>query len=173
MIHSFLKWWKWSHCNWKHSPLKIMKFLFYFYPIIFFLQTRPEGTIHLGILNLSNQSFKEKAIPILRSHSFLHYHAILKSEFQHPILLLGSIKDEYGSNQFSISVWNNYWYSLVPIRRHGSINWHVSFIWPCTFPNVWGVTLKWINTQFWSDSKGTFDKNNLAPIGHTFVWCVF
>ena len=30
-------------------------------------------------------------------------------------------------------------YSLVPIRRHGSINRHTSFIWP--------YTLNWINTQ--------------------------
>ena len=62
-----------------------------------------------------------------------------------------------------------YAYSLVPIRRHGSINRHTSFIWPCTFPKIWGVTINWINTQFWSTSRGTFDKNNLAPIAYTFV----
>jgi len=60
-------------------------------------------------------------------------------------------------------------YSLVPFRRHGSINRHTSFIWPCTFPKIWGVTINWINTQFWSTSRGTFDKNNLAPIAYTFV----
>ena len=60
-------------------------------------------------------------------------------------------------------------YSLVPIRRHGSINRHTSFIWPFTFPKIWGVTINWINTQFWSTSRGTFDKNNLAPIAYTFV----
>jgi len=59
-------------------------------------------------------------------------------------------------------------YSLVPIRRHGSINQHTSFIWPCTFPKIWGVTINWINTQFWSTSRGTFDKNNSAPIAYTF-----
>ena len=59
-------------------------------------------------------------------------------------------------------------YSLVPIRRHGSINRHTSFIWPCTFPKIWGVTINWINTQFWSTSRGTFDKNNSAPIAYTF-----
>ena len=31
-------------------------------------------------------------------------------------------------------------YSLVPFRRHGSINWHSSFIQPYTFPKIWGVT---------------------------------
>ena len=59
-------------------------------------------------------------------------------------------------------------YSLVPIRRLGSINWHTSFIWPCTFPKIWGVTINWINTQFWSTSRGSFDKNNSAPIAYTF-----
>ena len=49
-------------------------------------------------------------------------------------------------------------YSLVPIRRHGSINRHTSFIWLCNFPKTWGVTIIWINTQFWSSSRGTFDK---------------
>ena len=64
-------------------------------------------------------------------------------------------------------------YSLVPIRRHGSINRHTSFIWPCTFSKIWGVTINWINTQFWSTSRGTFDKNNLAPIAYTFVGVSF
>ena len=59
-------------------------------------------------------------------------------------------------------------YSLVPIRRHGSINRHTSYIWPCTFPEIWGVTIIWINTQIWSTSRGTFDKNNSAPIEYTF-----
>ena len=44
-------------------------------------------------------------------------------------------------------------YSLVPIRRHGSINRHNSFIWPCTFLKIWIVTINWINTQFWSTSR--------------------
>ena len=65
-------------------------------------------------------------------------------------------------------LWKRY-YSLVPITRYGSINQHTSFIWPCTFPKIWGVTINWINTQFWSTSRGTFDKNNLAPIAYTFV----
>ena len=38
-----------------------------------------------------------------------------------------------------------------------------------TFPKIWGVTIIWINTQFWSNSRGTFDKNNLATIAYTFV----
>ena len=29
--------------------------------------------------------------------------------------------------------------------------------------------IDWINSQFWSTSRGTFDKNNLAPIAYTFV----
>ena len=64
-------------------------------------------------------------------------------------------------------------YSVVPIRRHGSINRRTSFIWPCTFSNIWGVTINWINTQFWSTSRGTFDKVNLAPIAFTFVGVSF
>ena len=62
-------------------------------------------------------------------------------------------------------------YSLVPIRRHGSINQHISFIWPCTFSNIWGGTINGINTQFWSTSRGTFDKNNF--IVYTFCRSVF
>ena len=61
-------------------------------------------------------------------------------------------------------------YSLVPIRRHGSINQRTSFIWPCTFSKTWGVTTNCINTQFWSTSRGTFDKNNF--IGVSFNWMV-
>ena len=77
-------------------------------------------------------------------------------------------------NIVGINNWNiqrNKWskYSLVPIRRHGSTNQNTSFIWPCTFSNRWGVTINWINTQFWSTSRSTFDKNNLAPIAYTFV----
>ena len=61
-------------------------------------------------------------------------------------------------------------YSLVPIRKHGSINWHTSFIWPCTFPKILGMTISWINTQFWSTSRGTIDKNNLAPT-YSIILC--
>ena len=64
-------------------------------------------------------------------------------------------------------------YSPVPIGRYGSINQSASYIWPCTFSNIWGVTINWINTQFWSTSRGTFDKNNLAPIAYTFVGVSF
>ena len=84
------------------------------------------------------------------------------------------------------SMWNNFtnisvhslfswqtFYSLVPIRRHSSINQHISFIWPCTFSNIWGVTINWINTQFWSTSRGTFDRINLALIAYTFVGVSF
>ena len=53
----------------------------------------------------------------------------------------------------------------------GSINRHISFIWPCTFSNIWGVTINWINTQFWSTSWGTFDKT--TPIAYTFVGVSF
>ena len=60
-------------------------------------------------------------------------------------------------------------YSLVPIRRHGTINQHTAFIWPSTFPKIWSVNINWINTLFWSTSRGTFDKNNLATIEYTFV----
>ena len=33
--------------------------------------------------------------------------------------------------------------------------------------------INWINTQFWSTSRGTFNKNNLAPIAYTFVGVSF
>ena len=49
-------------------------------------------------------------------------------------------------------------YSLVPIRRHGSINRHTSFIRPYTFPKIWGVTINWINM--------------LSKRGMTFIWIV-
>ena len=61
------------------------------------------------------------------------------------------------------------WYSLVPIKIHGSINRHTSFISPCIFSIIWGVTINWINTQFWS----TFDKSNKPPIAYTFVGVSF
>ena len=44
-------------------------------------------------------------------------------------------------------------YSLVPIRRHSSINRHTSFSWPCTFPKIWSVIINWIKTQFISSTK--------------------
>ena len=49
-------------------------------------------------------------------------------------------------------------YSLVPIRRHGSIIRHSSFIAPYTFPKVLGVTINWIST--------------LSKRGMTFIWIV-
>ena len=61
------------------------------------------------------------------------------------------------------------YYSLVPITRHGTIIQNSSSICPYTFSKIWGVSFNWINTQFWSTSRGTFDKNNLAPIAYTFV----
>ena len=56
-------------------------------------------------------------------------------------------------------------YSLVPIRRH------VLFIGTLlSFDSVPLYEINWINYyQFWSTSRGTFDKNNLAPIANTFV----
>ena len=36
---------------------------------------------------------------------------------------------------------------------------------PVLFPiYLQGMTINWINTEFWSTSRGTFHKNNLAPI---------
>ena len=49
-------------------------------------------------------------------------------------------------------------YSPVPITRHGFIIWNSSFIRPCTFSKIWGVSFNWIITQFWSTSRGTFNK---------------
>ena len=66
-----------------------------------------------------------------------------------------------------------YMYSLVPFRGHDSINQHISFIWPCAFYNMRGVTINWINTQFRSNSRGTFDKTNLVPIACTFAGVSF
>ena len=36
--------------------------------------------------------------------------------------------------------------SLVPFRRHCSINRHTDLIWPYTFFKIWGVSFNWINT---------------------------
>ena len=61
-------------------------------------------------------------------------------------------------------------YSLVPIRRHGSINRHTSFIWPCIFPKTWGVTINWIILNFETLLGAPLKKNyNSAPIAYTFV----
>ena len=46
----------------------------------------------------------------------------------------------------------------MPFRRHGSINWHSSFIQPYTFPKIWGVSINWIN--------------NLSKRGLIFIWIV-
>ena len=41
---------------------------------------------------------------------------------------------------------------------------------PVLFPEYKeGVTINWINNQYWSTSRGTFDKNNFTPIAYTFV----
>ena len=54
-------------------------------------------------------------------------------------------------------------YSLVPN----------TYMTRCPFSKIWGVSNNWINAQFWSTSRGTFDKNNLAPIAYTFVGVSF
>ena len=82
-------------------------------------------------------------------------------------------------------------YSMVPITRHGSINRHTSFIWPCTFPKIWGMTIKlyklfhfWVlddtlkfifSQEIWicyyfATSSGQKGESKKAPCSRTQFW---
>ena len=74
-----------------------------------------------------------------------------------PVYIILLVPGNFMNSNCFVNRWTTLWFQLEDTALLIS-----------TLLKICGVTINWIHTQFWSTSRGNFDKNKPALIAYTF-----